>query len=224
MAEQQKQGKLLPDFAEFSDTHYDTSCVADPATDPRLRKREAAQLIQEEMETPELKAQPDLAESAQSTPRRKVDSKPVPTDSLVSIPLTDSSLSRPATVDIENGIVETPRSSVSPTEYHRSTISSDRSVDDKRSTTSEPEEQPSLAEEIASSPEKQLSLLIAGGRSRSCSTTSEASLQVDWEQLDKTEATQEEEADDEEAVCIGCLESSYNTDSFHSKRPCFLHA
>jgi hypothetical protein len=151
------------------------------------------------MEALELKAQPDQAESAQSTPRRKIDSKPVATDSLVTIPLSEASQSRPATVNLEDEIVDPTRSSVSPTEDHRSTRSSERSIDDKRSTTSEPE-QPSLAEEIENSPEKKLSLLIDTSRRRSGSTTSEASLQVDWEQLDKTEAREEEEASNEEAV------------------------
>ena len=156
------------------------------------------------METPELKAQPDQAESAQSTPRRKIDSKPVPTDSLVSIPLTDPRAS--TTTNIEDPVAESEvqtellESPVSTSADQRSTISSHRSsASDRRSTTSEPE-QPSLAEEIAASPEKKLSILVGGSRRRSGSTTSEASLQVDWEQLDKTEAQEEEEASDEEAV------------------------
>ena len=178
------------------------------------------------METLELKAQPDQAESTQSTPRRKVDSKPVPTDSLVTIPLSDASQSRPPTVNIDDGRVDTPRSSVSPTEDQRSSRSSEGSIDDKRSTTSEPD-QPNLAEEIENSPEKKLSLLIDVTRRRSGSTTSEASIQVDWEQLDKTEAREEEEADDEEAVRNSTSNSSkYTMKLTHpsSKPLCSSHA
>ena len=61
-------------------------------------------------------------------------------------------------------------------------------------------QQPSLADEIENTSERKLSLLIQASRARSASTASEASLQVDWEQLDRTEAQEEEQADDEEVV------------------------
>ena len=162
------------------------------------------------METPELKAQPDQVESAQTTPRRKVDSKPVATDSLVTIPLSEASLSRPSTVNIENGIVETSRSSVDQLDERRLTEASEKSLDEKRSTTSELEP-PSLADEIDNSPERKLSLLVQGNRARSSSSTSEASLQVDWQQLDETEAREEEQADDEEVVREAVLTSQSGT-------------
>lgn len=150
------------------------------------------------METPELKAQVDTVESVQSTPRRKIDSKPVATDSLVTIPLTEANYSRPSTVSIEDDILDYTRASVALTNERRSTRSSEASLDGTQSIGES--QQPTLAEEIETSPDRRLSLLIEASRRRSGSTTSEASLQVDWEHLDRTEAQEEEEADDEEVV------------------------
>jgi hypothetical protein len=118
----------------------------------------------------------------------------------VTIPLSEASQSRPPTVNVEDEFVSSPRDSLSPLEDHRSTRSSERSIDEKRSTRSL-SDQLNLEQEIANSPERKLSLLITTGRPRSGSTTSENSLQVDWEQLDKTEAKEGEQADDDEVCC-----------------------
>ncbi|KIW04002.1 uncharacterized protein PV09_04829 [Verruconis gallopava] len=165
------------------------------------------------METPELKAQPDDAESTQSTPRRRVGSASAATDSLVTIPLSDSSQSRPPTVNVEGDqlLSKPPRDSLSPTDDCRSSRSSERSVDGRRSTRSSSHPL-TLAEEIANSPERKLSMLVEGKRKRSSSSASESSLQVDWEQLDKTEAREEEQAEDDQqtALLLARLEQENN--------------
>lgn len=179
------------------------------------------------METPELKAQPDELEfeSTHTTPRRKIDSKPVHTDSLVTIPLSEASQSRPTTISIESedgDIVESP---VGLEDLHndiRSTTSSDRSYDEKRSTGAASSSL-NLEEEMASGLDRRLSVVIDAGRARSDSSASQSSLQVDWEQLDKTEAQEEEEADDDEVCSHYPFTTPMNYSHSASKPLCYSH-
>jgi hypothetical protein len=158
--------------------------------------------------TPEIRPQPDESTSAVSTPRRHVDSKPIPTDSLVSIPLTDAERTRPPTLNGDDSV--TGGSNVeSPLEdeglRRRSSIEMFDSLSRRSRAMSTQAAPLNLAEEIDS--DKAHSIFsparssLSEARSRGESVSSQESAQVDWEQLDKTEAREDANAHDEEA-CI----------------------
>lgn len=159
--------------------------------------------------TPEIRPQPDESTSAVSTPRRHVDSRPIHTDSLVSIPLTDPDTTRPSTFSTfdDNESITDDSNVESPMEdmdlRRRSSLEMFDSFSRRSRALSTQAPPLNLAEEIDS--DKAYSIFsparssLSEIRSRGDSVSSEGSAQVDWEQLDKTEA-QDADADDDE-VC-----------------------
>jgi hypothetical protein len=175
---------------------------------PLSASAEATILPKEVEKTPEIKPQPDESTSAISTPRRHVDSKPIPTDSLVSIPLTEPERTRPSTFN-DNDSIADDSNVESPVEdqdlRRRSSIEMFDSLSRRSRPLSMQAPPPNLAEEIDS--DKAYSMFsparssLSEARSRGESVSSEGSAQVDWEQLDKTEAREDADADDDE-VCL----------------------
>lgn len=173
---------------------------------PLSASAEATVLPKESEKTPEIKPQPDESTSAVSTPRRHVDSRPIHTDSLVSIPLTDSDRTRPSTFN-DNESITNDSNVESPTEdedlRRRSSIEMFDSFSRRSRALSAQAPPLNLAEEIGS--DKAYSIFsparssLSEVRSRADSVSSEGSAQVDWDQLDKTEA-HDADADDDE-VC-----------------------
>lgn len=174
---------------------------------PLSASAEAAALPQESEKTPEIRPQPDESTSAVSTPRRHVDSRPIHTDSLVSIPLTDPEGTRPSTFTgnysiLEDSNVESPLENEDL--RRRSSIEMFDSFSQRSRALSTQAPTLNLAEEIDS--DKAYSIFsparssLSEVRSRGGSVSSEGSAQVDWEQLDKTEAREDADADDDE-VC-----------------------
>jgi hypothetical protein len=166
--------------------------------------------------TPEIRPQPDESTSAVSTPRRHVDSKPIPTDSLVSIPLTDPERTRPSTINDNDSIMEDSNvESLLEDEdlRRRSSIEMFDSLSRRSIIVSTQASPLNLAEEIDS--DKAYSIFsparssLSEARSRGESVSSEGSAQVDWEQLDKTEA-QDADADDDEVCCYNLVMENHH--------------
>jgi hypothetical protein len=154
-------------------------------------------------ETVTLGTPPASPGSNAATPVVATARKTTPTDSLVSISLTDRSTnsdgsaysSDPASKDLVNEVLK--RASFIPPS-NDSAYGIDETVD-------APGAEERLMEEVANEKEKSRSRSnsmalsrLSRGRGRSDSVASDASLQVDWETLDKTEQTQTQEEEDDE--------------------------
>ncbi|KAF2436414.1 hypothetical protein EJ08DRAFT_146071 [Tothia fuscella] len=159
---------------------------------------EAAQPIA--MESPVLTAHLDEPDSNNSTPRKHIDSRPLPTDSLISIPLSDTDRTRPPTIAGDETTSEYRASTATDSEQRYSWRDSNHSseeMDDRRS--SEGSVKETLAEEI-----RQNSGVVSSAstspesRARTDSMSSTESIGVDWEQLDMTEAREDADADSDE--------------------------
>jgi hypothetical protein len=133
--------------------------------------------------------------------------KTTPTDSLVSISLTDRSTTSGESVytfdttskDVVNEVLKRA-SVVLPS--HDSSYGIEDMVDS-------PGAEERLIEEVAQEKEKTRSRSnslalnrLSRGRTRSDSVASDSSLQVDWETLDKTEQTQDQESDEVSVLTI----------------------
>jgi hypothetical protein len=172
---------------------------------PLSASAEATAPPKELEKTPEIKPQPDESTSAVSTPRRHIDSKPIPTDSLVSIPLTDAVRTRPSTLNGDDDITEDSNveSNLEDEDLRRRSSIEMFDSSNRRSRVLSTQAPPlNLAEEIDS--DKAYSIFsparssLSEARSRGESISSQESAQVDWEQLDKTEAREDADADDDE--------------------------
>jgi hypothetical protein len=154
------------------------------------------------LESPVIAPQTEEPHSNNSTPRKHIDSKPIPTDSLITIPLSDADRTRPSTLSGDGADSEYRGSTTSQSEQMdswRSSGNGSEGSDDKRR--SRRSESMSLAKEMRVDSE----LMSSGStsptdRSRSGSTSSTASIGFDWEQLDRTEAREDADADSDE-VC-----------------------
>jgi hypothetical protein len=153
------------------------------------------------MESPEIKPQPEEAISTSSTPRKHIDSKPLPTDSLVTIPLSDAERTRPPTISGDGTMMDETASVDSLIEEGSSRRSSLEIFEEENDRESMETGQANLADELEVEEEPTSPVIaLSGDRGRSDSASSHGSNQVDWEQLDKTEAA--EDADTEsDKVC-----------------------
>jgi hypothetical protein len=147
---------------------------------------------------------PSIADEEATTPipHKSYDATPTPTDSLVSISLTDSD--RPRSVisnvstdetsaeDVVSEVLKRASEPVSPVEA----INTDELID-------APGAEERLVEEVALEIARSRSNSMATtpkvspqGRERSDSSGSDSSLHVDWETLDQTEQIQDQESDE----------------------------
>jgi len=153
------------------------------------------------IESPNMTPQSDEAMSSNSTPRKHIDSKPLPTDSLITIPLSDSDQTRPPTIDgIGSDYAESFRSH----EEHRASWRDSQPDYEETGAKSESGESANAdgTEEMGVNPDQGSSGTTSPThRSRSGSLSSDESIQVDWERLDKTEEAQDAETDSDE-VCL----------------------
>jgi hypothetical protein len=134
----------------------------------------------------------------ETTPRKHVDSKPIPTDSLITIPLSDPA--DRATMNSDGPDLEYAGSIPSPTEPDESWQDSERqSEEPEERRESDESEMASLAHEIEfNSGSVSSATKSVEERSRSDSTSSNGSVQVDWDSLDQTEAREDADTDSDE--------------------------
>jgi hypothetical protein len=164
----------------------------------------ATEIKTEAPKSPVITPHPDELASNTSTPRKEmsprkhVDSKPIPTDSLITIPLSDTA-DRPI-VNSDGVASEYAGSIRSPMEPDESWPDSDRKSEEPEDwRESDESEMASLAHEIEyNSGSVSSATRSVEERSRSDSTSSNGSVQVDWESLDQTEAREDADADSDE--------------------------
>ena len=127
----------------------------------------------------------ETVETVERSPRTHVDSQPIPTDSMVTVPLSETETDSPTAADDDNVspttqqpeiIVEKRLSSRPNSEEIMKAFGSSSSQDDEGPTISLPEE------EVSESP-----LTPTRERPRSDSSGSNQSAHVDWAELDKKE-------------------------------------
>ncbi|KAF2675039.1 hypothetical protein BT63DRAFT_27113 [Microthyrium microscopicum] len=167
-----------------------------------LVEQPAAQL-EKHLETPPQSPQSD---AATPVPKKPLEDIPTPTDSMVSIDLSEPSRNSDGSILVEDttakDLVEEvlKRASESPTR-HRSEIEVADVVDS-------PGAEARLMEEVAFEKERARagsrrgSVATTSGRDRSDSAASEKSVDVDWESLDRTETQQTNDQDDEQTTLL----------------------
>jgi hypothetical protein len=160
--------------------------------------------------SPIVTPQPDELASNHSTPRKNttprkhVDSKPLPTDSLITIPLSDTT--DRMTMNSDGAVFEYSPSIRSQSEEAESWQDSDSKSEEMGVGTgrgSGESELEMLAHEIENySGSISSATKLVEDRSRSGSTSSNGSVQLDWDSLDQTEAREDADTDSDEVSQI----------------------
>jgi hypothetical protein len=157
------------------------------------------ELASEAPQSPTVTPQPEELASSRSTPRKHIDSTPLPTDSLVSIPLSDTP--DRTTTRTSRAVFEYPPSFHSHLQEERESWRESyiKSEDVKEGRGSGESELEILAYEIENhSGSLSSASKSVEERSRSGSISSRGSIHVDWESLDLTEALEDADADSDE--------------------------
>jgi len=150
---------------------------------------------------------PDLAAehpASAPTPRSHVDSKPLPTDSLVTISLSDANRTSSSTTCLDSTILSAPEAEIFNKPQHRSSVDIINGLHDDE----DGAESPALTTpadsvqspnwERSSSPSPPLPRHSHSSSSRNSREDSDPSIEVDWEELDKTEEREDADAENDE--------------------------
>lgn len=139
------------------------------------------------------------------TPRTHVDSTPLPTDSLVTISLSEASRLSSSTTGLENTVLAVPEVDISEdTKRHPSIDIISGAHDDIRASQT-PDNVARSGRRQSAGWTRSTSSGASGrskARSQSISDRSDRSIEVDWEELDKTEEREDADAASDEVACL----------------------
>lgn len=147
------------------------------------------------------------SEHTESTPkpRTHVDSTPLPTDSLVTINLSEAGRASCSTTGLESAILDAPEADLSDEPKPRSSLeiisgAGTNVKDDETLHVVVPADRSQSGDWTRSS--SSAASRLSKGRSQSISDRSDRSIEVDWDELDKTEEREDADAEGDEVSCI----------------------
>jgi len=150
---------------------------------------------------------PDLSTEHQGsdpTPRTHVDSKPLPTDSLVTISLSDVNRMSSSTTCLDNTILSAPEADLCDEPQQRSSIDIINGLhnyeEGEESLVTTPVDNVQSPDWIRSSSPSFPTSHRSNGSSLNSREGSDRSIDVDWEELDKTEEREDADAENDEVL------------------------
>jgi len=156
---------------------------------------------EEEQSTPDLSTE---HQGSAPTPRTHVDSKPLPTDSLVTISLSDPNRTSSSTTCLDNTILLAPEADLCDKPQQRSSIDIINGLhndeEGEESLETIPADNVQSLDWIRSSSNSSPTSHHSNGSSLNSREGSDRSIDVDWEELDKTEEREDSDAENDEVL------------------------
>jgi len=158
------------------------------------------------------------AEVLTSTPRTHVDSKPLPTDSLVTINLSETGRTSTSTAYRGSSILSAPEADLDETPRRQASVGMMNGLADKV-------EAPEMAHDSVASDTYQVvewtrPSRTSTERGESFSDGSDRSIEVDWDELDKTEEREDADAESDEVCSVAHTTLKTNTKKHRPPHSC----
>lgn len=159
------------------------------------------------------------AEALTRTPRTHVDSKPLPTDSLVTINLSETSRTSTSTAYRDSSILSAPEADLDDTPKPQASVDMMNRLADKA-------EIPEMARNSIASDTYQVvewtrPSRTSTGCGESFSDGSDRSIEVDWDELDKTEEREDADAESDEVCSVAYATLKTNPNNHRPPHSCW---
>jgi hypothetical protein len=159
------------------------------------------------------------AEALTRTPRTHVDSKPLPTDSLVTINLSESGRTSNSNTYRESSMLSAPEADLEDTPKQQSSVDTMSGLADR-------EEAPEMSRNSVASDTYQVVEWTGPSRTSiqrggSFSDGSDRSIEVDWDELDKTEEREDADAENEEVCSVAHAISKADSNNHRPPHSCW---